>query len=66
MDLGIDNPVWVPTVLTKNRVRLLTSEMLRKVMEAILPHREVAPFLSEDHFSVDGALLKAWVSMKSL
>lgn len=63
--LGIDDPVWVPTVFTKNRDRLLTTEMSRKVMSAILAHREVAPLLSDDHFSVDGTLIKAWASMKS-
>jgi transposase len=48
--LGIDDPVWVPTVFTKNRDRLLTTEMSRKVMAAILAHREVAPLLSDEHF----------------
>lgn len=63
--LGIDDPVWVPTVFTKNRDRLLTTEMSRKVMAAILAHREVAPLLSDEHFSVDGTLVKAWASVKS-
>jgi transposase len=63
--LGIDDAVWVPTVFTKNRDRLLTTEMSRKVMAAILAHRQVAPLLSDDHFSVDGTLIKAWASMKS-
>ncbi len=63
--LGIDDPVWVPTVFTKNRDRLLTTGMSRRVMAAILAHREVAPLLSEEHFSVDGTLVKAWASMKS-
>ena len=63
--LGIDDPVWVPTVFTKKRDRLLTTEMSRKVMAAILAHREVAPLLSDEHFSVDGTLVKAWASMKS-
>jgi transposase len=63
--LGIDDPVWVPTVFSKNRDRLLTTDMSRKVMAAILGHREVAPLLSDDHFSVDGTLVKAWASMKS-
>jgi len=63
--LGIDDPVWVPTVFTKNRDRLLTTDMSRKVMAAILAHREVAPLVSDDHFSVDGTLVKAWASMKS-
>jgi len=63
--LGIDDPVWVATVFTKNRDRLLTTDMSRKVMAAILAHREVAPLLSDEHFSVDGTLVKAWASMKS-
>ena len=63
--LGVDDPVWVPTVFTKNRDRLLTTEMSRKVMAAILAHRDVAPLLSDDHFSVDGTLVKAWASMKA-
>ena len=29
--LGVDDPVWVPTVFTKNRDRLLTTEISRKV-----------------------------------
>lgn len=63
--LGIDDAVWVPTVFTKNRDRLLTTDMSRKIMTAILAHREVAPLLSDEHFSVDGTLVKAWASMKS-
>ena len=55
--LVIDDTVWVPTVFTKNRDRLLTTDMSRKIMAAILAHRDVAP-LSDDHFSVDGALLR--------
>ena len=63
--LGIDDPVWVPTVFSKNRDRLLTTDMSRKVMAAILAHPEVRPLLSDEHFSVDGTLIKAWASMKS-
>jgi transposase len=64
--LGIDDPVWAPTVFSKNRDRLLTTEMSRQFLAAILAHREVKPLLSDEHFSVDGTLVKAWASMKSL
>lgn len=64
--LGIDDPVWVPTVFTKNRDRLLTTEKPRKVMAAIPAHREVAPLLPDEHFSVDGVLSKVWASLKSI
>ena len=63
--LGIDDPVWVPTVFTKNRDRLLNTDIARKFLAAILAHREVAPLLSDEHFSVDGTLIEAWASMKS-
>jgi transposase len=63
--LGIDDPVWVPTVFTKNRDRLLNTDIARQFLAAILAHRDVAPLLSDEHFSVDGTLIEAWASMKS-
>ena len=58
--LGIDDPAWVPTVFTKNRDRLLNTDIARQFLAAILAHKDVAPLLSDEHFSVDGTLIKAW------
>ena len=58
--LGIDDPVCVPTVFTKNRDRLLNTEIARKLLAAVLAHKEVKPLLSDEHFSVDGTLIEAW------
>ena len=63
--LGIDDAVWVPTVFTKNRDRLLNTDISRKLLAAILAHEKVAPLLSDEHFSVDGTLVEAWASFKS-
>jgi transposase len=63
--LGIDEAVWVPTVFSKNRDRLLTTAIARQFLAAILADKAVAPLLSDEHFSVDGTLIKAWASMKS-
>jgi len=63
--LGIDDPVWVPTVFTKNRDRLLDAEVAAKFMEQLLAHKAVRKLLSDEHFSVDGTLIEAWASMKS-
>jgi transposase len=63
--LGIDDPVWVATVFTKNRDRLLNTDIARKFLAAILSDKTVAPLLSDEHFSVDGTLIEAWASMKS-
>ena len=62
--LGVDDPVWVPTVFTKNRDRLLTTDIARKLLAAILSDKAVTPLLSDEHFSVDGTLIEAWASMK--
>ncbi len=63
--LGIDDPVWVPTVFTKNRDRLLTADIARQLLAAILADKAVKLLLSDEHFSVDGTLIQAWASMKS-
>jgi hypothetical protein len=62
--LGIDDPVWAPTVFSKNRDRLLTTDIARQFLAAILANKAVAP-LSDEHFSVDVTLIQAWASMKS-
>jgi len=63
--LGVDEPVWVPTVFSKNRDRLLEAEVARKFLAALLNHKEVRTLLSDEHFSVDGTQIAAWASMKS-
>ena len=63
--LGVDEPVWVPTVFTKNRERLLEAEVAHKFLAELLNHREVRGLLSDEHFSVDGTQVAAWASMKS-
>ena len=63
--LGVDEPVWVPTVFTKNRDRLLEAEVARKFLAELLNHKEVRALLSDEHFSVEGTQIAAWASMKS-
>ena len=63
--LGIDDPVWVPTVFTKNRDRLLDADVAKQFLNRLLAHQEVSPLLSDEHFCVDGTQLQAWASMKS-
>jgi transposase len=63
--LGVDDAVWVPTVFTKNRDRLLAADIARKFLAEILAHGQVKPLLSDEHFSVDGTLIEAWASLKS-
>ena len=64
--LGIDDAVWNHSVFSKNRDRLLEGEIAAKFMAAVLTQPNVKQLLSTDHFSVDGTLVEAWASMKSL
>lgn len=63
--LSPDDPVWDPTVFTKNRDRLQNGEVFAKFMDKLLNHEQVKPLLSDEHFSVDGTLIEAWASQKS-
>jgi transposase len=63
--LGLDDEVWDHSVFSKNRDRLLTSEIARDFLAALLAEPRVKRLLSHEHFSVDGTLLEAWASMKS-
>ncbi len=63
--LSVDDPVWVPTVFSKNRDRLLEGDIAAAFMSAVLNLPQVQGLLSDEHFSVDGTLIQAWASMKS-
>jgi transposase len=64
--LGIDDPAWDHSVFSKNRDRLLEGEIAAKFLAAILTQPQVKRLLSSQHFSVDGTLIEAWASLKSL
>lgn len=63
--LGIDEPVWVPTVFSKNRDRLLEGDVARAFLEAVVAEAKRRDLVSDDHFTVDGTLMEAWASQKS-
>src|SRR5690349_3314780 len=63
--LNMDERVWVPTVFSKNRDRLLEGEIAEKFFAQVLQQARVGDLLSDEHFSVDGTLIEAWASQKS-
>jgi transposase len=64
--LGVDDAVWVPTVFTKNRDRLLAENIAEAFFGGVQHQAEQRQLLSHEHFTVDGTLLEAWASQKSL
>ena len=63
--LGMDDPVWAPTVFTKNRDRLLEGDVARAFFEQVLEQARDRKLLSDEHFTVDGTLIEAWAGHKS-
>ncbi|MBV8633302.1 MAG: IS5 family transposase [Burkholderiaceae bacterium] len=63
--LSVDDPVWGPTVFSKNRDRLLEGDIAAEFLRAVLTLPAVKARLLDEHFSVDGTLIQAWASMKS-
>lgn len=61
--LEIDEPVWDHAVFSKNRDRLLNEELAREFFAHVLDRAQ--PYLSKEHFTVDGTLIEAWASQKS-
>jgi transposase len=64
--IGVDDPAWDHSVFSKNRDRLLAGDIAAKFLAAALAQPRVKRLLSSDHFSVDGTLIEAWASLKSV
>lgn len=63
--LNMDEPVWVASVFSKNRDRLLEGDVAEKFFAQVLEEARKADLLSDEHFSVDGTLIEGWASQKS-
>jgi hypothetical protein len=59
----MDDAVWNHAVFSKNRERLLTSEVAQQFFAAVTV--QAKRFMSDEHFTVDDTLIQAWASHKS-
>ena len=64
--LGADEPVWDASTFSKNRDRLLEGDVAARFLATLMARPRVKRLLSSDHFSVDGTMIQAWSSMKSV
>ncbi len=64
--LGMEDPIWDVTVFTKNRDRLLQGDVAQACFEAVRDQAKAQGLLSAEHPAVDGTLLEAWASHKSV
>lgn len=66
LGLTITEPAFDATSFTKNRQRLLDQEIAVGVLAEVVREARRRKLISDDHFSVDGTLLQAWASLKSV
>lgn len=64
--LGMDDAIWDVSSFSKNRSRFLDGEISAKFFAAVVAKARNANLLSDEHFTVDGTLIEAWASYKSI
>ena len=63
--LAMDDAVWVPSVFSKNRERMIGHDAVIEFFNQIVQQAQEQQLLSGEHFSVDGTLIQAWAGHKS-
>jgi hypothetical protein len=61
--MEMDETVWNHAVYSKNRERLLNEEIAESFFQRVL--QRARPYMSDEHFTVDGTFIEAWASHKS-
>jgi transposase len=64
--LDLDASAWHATTFTKNRQRLLEGDVARAFLAEVVGLARREGLLSSEHFTVDGTLLDAYASHKSV
>jgi transposase len=58
--LGMDEAVRNHAVFSKNRDRLLNTDVAQRFFAEV--NRQAKKFMSDEHFTVDGTLIQAWAT----
>lgn len=66
LGLNITDDAFDHSTFSKNRSRLLEHELAEGLLGEVVREARKRRLISEDHFSVDGTLLQAWASQKSV
>lgn len=66
LDLNITDPAFDHSTFSKNRKRLIDQEIAQALLGEVVRETRRRRLISEEHFTVDGTLLQAWASLKSL
>lgn len=66
VDLPPDAEAWSVKVFCMNRDRFMVHDLVRKFFDRVVSEAMERKLVSNDHFTVDGTLIRSWASHKSL
>ncbi|MEX5282570.1 MAG: transposase, partial [Nitrospiraceae bacterium] len=66
LDMSLDDPGFDHSTFSQNSERLLRHEVAQRFFDAVVTTARREGLLSDEHFTVDGTLIEAWASLKSV
>ncbi len=66
LDMNWDEPGFDHSSFTRNRARLLEHDVAGEFFRTVVEQARALRLTSDEHFTVDGTLIEAWASLKSL
>lgn len=66
LDMGLEERSFDHSTFSKNRSRLIEHDIARQFFAGVVRQAQAQELLSDEHFTVDGTLIEAWASFKSL
>jgi transposase len=66
LDMQWDEPGFDHSSFTRNRARLLEHDVAGEFFRRVVEQARTLKLTSDEHFTVDGTLIEAWASLKSL
>jgi transposase len=66
LDLNWDEPAFDHSTFSRNRMRLLEHDVAGEFFRTVVSEARELRLTSDEHFTVDGTLIEAWASLKSL
>lgn len=66
LDLPVEQAAWTPECFSMNRQRFIDHDLVRTFFDRVVADALGEGLISEDHFTVDGTLIRSLASQKSL
>ena len=66
LDMSLDEPGFEHSTFSQNSERLMAHAVAQRFFDAVVAVARREGLLSDEHFTVDGTLIEAWASLKSV